>query len=450
MQTRTSTLGARISRALLLPFCAILTAVTCHAQTRSSTYGDRYPRPDRPREVKQLSFEVGQGLLIVPEHRAVLKAVWDDLAATHSYSEDGEIERGGSGEKLVDRPDIHEAFLRWIHHNPVTRTVPGEERCEVCPGSGVIIVYEGRQRLDFKRFPCRACEGTGKRKVDLVYTITCPFDRLPPKSKTPRQLAQEHLEVSAAAGDPAARLKLATVYRTGTRIVPPNRSKSLELYQGLAEEGNLDGLRGLAELLSEKAVRPSDRAFAILVGRLWATLGRSRYLAIDQPDETPLDALAMTMLMDQAVELYVANKRGFLVEGVPALVRAIDLGAQSPLRLAVASHLKSNNAEFSADSLRALVSLAGGLNREAFAILGSISEKGLAGPPNPHAAHVLYSIASLLGTEESMRAHVARVAGQASPRLTQELLQTFAQFRRLGNCPITFVESVLNLKPDTQ
>lgn len=435
----------RLAVLSILSICSLAVASGQRVDRRS--YGDT-PFGQKSLETRQVSFEVGSGAVLTPEHRMVLRAIWDDLSATHSYSEDGEIVQGAAGERLVDRPDIHAAVLRWIHENPVTKSVVGEERCQVCPGSGVIIVYESRQKLDFARVPCRACSGTGKQPVEIVYTVTCPFERLPERGKTPRQIAHEKLEASAASGDVAARLKLASVYRTGSKAVPPSPEKAHGLYLGLASEGNLDGLRGYALISKDRAVRDAERRFAVLLGRLWSVLSRSDLLTIDEPDATPLDEVEMGALLDKAAELYVGGRREFLKGGLTALLGELDLSNQSALRVVVVGRLKSGSTSFGSDAVRSLSTQAAGLGREAFAVLGAISEKGLAGPANPQAAHVYYSIALSLGGEDRMRQHVDRVAGGSSSRLTNELLATFAKFRPKGGCPVTFVESVFNITPE--
>lgn len=440
--------GSRVLLIALVSMIVFCTSADAFGQRVDRRSYGRLPFEQKPAETKQVILEVGTGVVLTPEHREVLRAVWNDLSSTHTYSEDGEIVRGYVGERLVDRPDIQAAVLRWIHENPVTKTIVGEERCQICPGSGVIIVYEGRQKLDFTRVPCAACSATGKQPVEIVYTIICPFERLPEKGKSPLQIAQERLEASAASGDVVARLKLASVYRTGNKAVSPSPQKAHDLYLALASEGNLDGLKGYAELRHSWAVRDNDKRFAVVLGRLWSVLSKSSLLSFDVPDATPLDVIEMRVLQDRATELYVGDKMDFLKEGMPALLRGMDLANQSALGLIVVERLKSGSAVFGSDAVKSISTQASGLSRDAFAVLGAISEKGLAGPANLQAAHVYYSIALSLGTDSGMRRHVDRVARGASAQMTNELLATFANFRLQGSCPNTFVESVFIIKPE--
>lgn len=399
---------------------------------------------------KTVSVVLGNSGSLTLEQSAVVKLVWYDVVKDYTYSDDGELQLGQGGQPLVETPEMIGAFYRWVSQNPVRKIVQENEKCTVCPGSGTIVVYEDAQRLRFRREACDACNGTGKRQVSIAYLLTCPADRLPPKGQTPRQRSQSALEASAASGDATARLKLAGQLRSGAVGVVKDEAKAQEIYFKLACEGNIDGLKGYAELLIRSARTQDEKAYAAVMLRAWSHLSGESLVDADLYDMPYLDRLHRTLLTGAAVDIFVRRTLAKEGQNYPGLIKALDIKGQPPVRALVILRLKSGEQVYDRATMTSLMTTAQGLDPEAFAVLASICETGADGICRFQSAYAYYSMADQLKPALGLSVSVERLAKLCDTADTVELLNAFTAVRPTRKCPRTLIEAAYNLKSEAK
>jgi len=435
---------------------------TAVAQTTTREYGrgftpgdqpryrtDRYGRIAEEKPARLVPIVVGVGIINPPQQALVVRGLWVSMAQTHSYGEDGEIVFGKGGEDInPDNPDIQLALYRWVALNPTELPEELPIKCSVCPGSGVIIVYDDPgKKLSFTRQTCRACEGTGRSTERVSYRISCDSSRLPPKGKTPWQTKHEALVASAERGDVTSRLRLARIYKDGYRHLPKDLPKAREMFLGLASDGNLEGLREYAEIVEASAKGDTDKRYAAainaaLIVRMSTDSGPESATESDKPY---LDRVEDELLAEAAWDLIESRKLAKEGADLAGLVRAINPVQVSVVTSLVVSKLKSGRSYGSVD-VEPLLKSAESLNPDAFAALAHLCETGAVGAARPEAAYVFYSIAAKLRPNVGVSPRLTMLAQSCDMQTVNELIDMFARVRTQKDCPRTFIEAVYNLK----
>jgi len=401
--------------------------------------------------IKTVVIAVGHGVLLSPEHAQVVSGLWDQMKATHSFSEDGEIVPGLSGAPLTSDPDVIAAFYRYVAANQVSRALTISERCAVCKGSGVIYVYPDdiAKRISPTRTDCEYCEADGQVPVDVVYKLACAADKLPPRSKSPRQKKQEALESLAKSGNVEARLKLAEQFKSGAPLVTRDIDKASDAYATLACEGVLEGLAGFLDIARSQDGKESPKEFLVALEAAVAALGRkeSKYLGSAGADSSYLEQIRVRLLADKLTTSFAAKKLQKHHLDYRGLVNALEADERRAVEAVVVQWMKRGpSARFDMELLAKLIKAAQKSDSMAFAVLGVVTEQGLHDLPNPQAAHIFFSIAKHISRDPGYDGHIRRVSAHADIKVSEEILDEFSRISTADACPPTLIASILKIK----
>ena len=386
------------------------------------------------------------GAALSSEQSAILKSVWEDVKSECTYTDEGDIEQAVPGQKLLDTPEMTDAFYRWLSKNEVKRKFRVEERCTNCRGAGILITYGEtvKDRLQYARNPCSSCSGTGRTAVEISYTIVCPEDKAPPKGRTPKLRRFDELQLLAAKGDVKARLKLAEMLASGKAPTGMDRARAKEIYFGLMAQGEHDAIRGFIEMYPKESTDTSEVKFICAIQMALAHMTKSPVVS-SKVFDVPLDGIEVEILAERFRSLFEGKSMAHRHLSYDGLSRAAAGIGLSPVRRVISDHLRSGKRSYDAKDVAELMLQAENLDPEAFVLLGCISELGLAGASNPRGAYIYYSIAQQLRAKNDLRVCLYRVKDSADSA-TLEVLQFFPKATSNEKCSRTYIQSVFDLE----
>jgi hypothetical protein len=406
---------------------------------------------DRENLKKTVIITIGKGVLISPENTQVVSAIWDQMKESHSFSEDGEIVAGLAGAPLTSDPEILSAFYRYVAANQVSKLLVVSERCPACRGSGVIYVYPDdlAMRISPRKTDCANCEGGGRVPAEVIYKLICPPDKLPPKSKSPRQRKQDQLEALAKSGNIVARLQLASQFKSGSPLVERDVERAADIYMTLACEGVLEGLEGYLEIVRSQEMKDPPKDFLVVLEAAVVKLKKKTQVALGSvsSESSYLEQVQVRLLADKLSALFSAKKLQKTHLSYRGLVGLLDADVRGPAEMAIIECMKREpSARFDMELLAKLTKAAQKNDPVAFATLAAVSEQGLHDLPNPQAAHIFFSIARIISRDPALDAHIKRVVINADPKLSQEILAEFSRISTVEGCPATLIASILKIK----
>lgn len=467
---------------MLMKFPLIFALTVMAAQSLcAQTFNDPNSSPfgnvagsERKLPTRATTVLVGKGMRFDAERQRVLQVVWEELKKTHVLSMDADVVIGSSGLPLVDNAECLDAYYRYIAANPITKVITVAEKCPECKGSKVKIIYsdDPKFKLSYKSVECPACAASGTQDVVVTYSILCDTAKVPAKGETPRMRAVKDLVAKSNAGDLSARLQYAGYLLRGDEGVVRDVEKSKSLYRGMLVAGRPEAVDGLLSAMEASVGKTADdRKFMKVLqdsskkllpsGAASQAVKPAESAATSKPnDAVPgasavasrpafIDETVQSMVVDEFSSLFKAHLLSDAQLSYDGLTKHLASqsktagdfkfivfnwvvsGKRDHVDLAMLKELKANGVQLEPRSL---------------AFLAGIAEEGLASPPNPLAAYVLFKMAYVQTGRNEYLAQVQRLEGVINKDLAQQVLFEFENLRRSKSPLNTYIDSVLSLK----
>jgi TPR repeat protein len=403
---------------------------------------------------------VGKSMNLDADQTAIVRRAFAAFREQHTYTDDGEMVALDPGKPCPDTPEALDEFFRACAVADFAVKSGGRIRCPVCAGSGAlyyesVMVGGGLTRF---RAVCVDCLGKGILDRNVTFVLRCVPTNMPDKPPTPRQLRLKRLILAAKKGEPESMLLLADEFMAG-RTITRNLVDAKNWYKGAALKGKVAGLAGYHEAARLDSPDYRQKRLLVAMAKAVSDLGgkvRQELADDDLRSRGPCLARIRTRILSEAIALaFQARKLGEAHFDYARLLQAVAAAKPAPgddqaagrMGQALRAWITAGEPEkMEPAAMVAFQESARLLNPEAFAILGDVYELGMAGPPNPQAAHACFSIAKSLRDDPLVARSLARLEPAVDTGVTADVLGVFRQQAASGGCTQTFLESLAKLK----
>jgi TPR repeat protein len=419
-------------------------------------------RKTKEMEIRKERVEIDVSRAPLPaENEKVFVNFYNSFIETHYINDEGEFQ---VGQGIEDSPGSRALFLHYIAKNVPELTLEVGRRCPTCLGNSkvwVMVKPDDPLSLAKVEVDCEDCPSTGLIPTEVTYKFIYSSRRLPDLPEKPKVTKLRNLIVKALAGEVPSQLEYAGMLETGAPGVPKDVKLARELYAKSFASGSSTGLDGLVRLDQSAPLNVKDSERARHVLRLvQAKLNGSQEVraAFEANTETlgitpppSLGYIEVKLAEIEARTVYSYFKSGDLKlshitsGGMVELLRP--LKAQLDKNEPVTARAKIEYAliGYALDRMKLLKQAAVSMDPVAYAILGDISQRGLAGVTNIQAAAVLFSISKKIGKSSLVGDQLKGLDSRYESGKCQEMLEEFERTKSKGMANPYFIEAVLKL-----